>query len=239
MAVFWKRFNKRFEIKDSTKQNIQEIATMKNLLLLGDSIRMGYDSYVQEKLTGRMNVFYPEENCRFSSYIVRNLTEWKKKLACGDDVDLIHWNAGLWDDLIMLDGKHLVDIETYKENVARICDIMKILFPTAKMIFATSTPVQEELFLGEMKRYNRDTERYNAEAVSVVEKYGVEINDLYSVVKGCPKECYSDLTHLYTEQGTKLVADQVIRTIAQTLQIPATPLDYASFFSKKDDVVGI
>ena len=85
----------------------------------------------------------------------------------------------------------------------------------------------------------RDTERYNAEAVSVVEKYGVEINDLYSVVKGCPKECYSDVTHLYTEKGTKLLTDQVIRTIEEALQIRAVPLDYASFFSKKDDVLGI
>ena len=33
---------------------------MKNLLLLGDSIRMGYDSFVQEKLKGRMNVFFAE-----------------------------------------------------------------------------------------------------------------------------------------------------------------------------------
>ena len=31
---------------------------MKNLLLLGDSIRMGYDSFVKEKLEGRMNVFF-------------------------------------------------------------------------------------------------------------------------------------------------------------------------------------
>lgn len=226
-------------MKDQKLFWLSRKTTVKKIFLIGDSIRKGYDKYVKMAFEGVAEVFYPEENCRFSSYIVRNLTEWKKKLACGDDVDLIHWNAGLWDDLIMLDGKHLVDIETYKENVARICDIMKILFPTAKMIFATSTPVQEELFLGEMKRYNRDTERYNAEAISIVKKYGAEINDLYSVVKDCPKECYSDLTHLYTEQGTKLVADQVIRTIAQTLQIPATPLDYASFFSKKDDVVGI
>ncbi len=35
---------------------------MKNLLLLGDSIRLGYDSFVKEKLYGRMNVYFSEDN---------------------------------------------------------------------------------------------------------------------------------------------------------------------------------
>ena len=39
---------------------------MKNLLLIGDSIRMGYDTFVREKLSGRMNVYFPAENCRFA-----------------------------------------------------------------------------------------------------------------------------------------------------------------------------
>lgn len=41
------------------------------------------------------------------------------------------------------------------------------MFPAAKMIFATSTPVQEEFFTV-CKRYNKDTEVYNAAAIGIV-----------------------------------------------------------------------
>ena len=44
---------------------------MKNLLLVGDSIRMGYDKSVKKTLEGRVNVIFPAENCRFASYLLR------------------------------------------------------------------------------------------------------------------------------------------------------------------------
>ena len=39
---------------------------MKKVLLLGDSIRMGYDKYVTEQLAGEAEVLFPSENCRFA-----------------------------------------------------------------------------------------------------------------------------------------------------------------------------
>ena len=135
---------------------------MKRVFLIGDSIRQGYDKYAKMSLEGVAEVAFPKENCRFTSYIIRNLFEWKKQSGF-DDADLVHWNAGLWDTLVMLDGLHLVDIETYAKNIERICNLIKLVFPSAKMIFATSTPVQEELFK-EHKRYNKDIEAYNAVA---------------------------------------------------------------------------
>ena len=69
---------------------------MKNLLLLGDSIRMGYDSFVQEKLRGRMNVYFPEDNGRFAQYTLRALSDWKAKLDL-PEIHVVHWNNGLWD----------------------------------------------------------------------------------------------------------------------------------------------
>ena len=46
---------------------------MKKVLLIGDSIRQGYDRYVKMSLEGEAEVFYPEENCRFSVYVLRDL----------------------------------------------------------------------------------------------------------------------------------------------------------------------
>lgn len=212
---------------------------MKKIMLIGDSIRQGYDKYVRLAFEGVAQVYYPKENCRFSTYVVRQLLEWKNEAGCGDDLDLIHWNAGLWDILTMVDKKNLVSLETYAENVERICNIIKTIYPKAKMVFATSTPVQEELFTGAYKRFNKDTERYNERAAEIVRAHGGIINDLYSLLKDCPKEYYSDLTHLYTEGATKIITEQVIGVIGDVLEIKGKKLDYSQFFSKKDDVTGI
>ena len=78
---------------------------MKKIVLIGDSIRQGYDKYVKMAFEGVAEVYYPKENCRFASYILRNLIDWKESMKCGDDVDLVHWNAGVWDNLILMMAK--------------------------------------------------------------------------------------------------------------------------------------
>lgn len=199
---------------------------------------MGYDKFTKMAFEDTAEVYFPKDNCRFTSYIIRHLHDWKNEVELGEDVDLVHWNAGLWDDLVMFDGKHLVSLEVYKENIERICNIIKILFPNAKMIFATSTPVQEELF-DVCKRYNHDTEMYNLAASEIVKKHGGEINDLYTLMKNAPVEYHSDLTHYYTKEGTELITNQVISCIEKNLGIKAKPLDYEKLFKKEEDVVGI
>lgn len=211
---------------------------MKKILLIGDSIRGGYDKYVKMAFDGEAEVYYPAENCRFAAYIVRYLYDWKSKLGCGDDVDLVHFNVGLWDDLILLDGKPLTSLPVYCEYLDRIFGMIKIFFPKAKVIFATSTPVQEELFTRE-KRYNRDTELYNAEAVKIAAAHGAEINDLYTLTANAPVEYHSDLTHFYTKEGTELITNQVISVIEKALDIKAKALDYEALFTKKEDFIGV
>ena len=67
-------------------------------MLLGDSIRRGYDSAVKSTLEGKASVYFPEENCRFASYLLRNIHEYQTLIPEGK-VDVLHWNAGLWDCL--------------------------------------------------------------------------------------------------------------------------------------------
>ena len=156
----------------------------------------------------------------------------------GDDVAVVHWNAGLWDTLRMIDGKVHTPIDAYADYIERLCNCMPYYFPKAKFIFATSTPVQEHLF-GELKRYNKDVEEYNQVATEIVSRYGHSINDLYPLVKDMPIEYYSDLTHLYTKGGTKLLADNVIKLIEKTLDIKAKELDYDMLFADAENIVGI
>ena len=69
---------------------------MKNIFLVGDSIRFGapnpskynnvspgYGIYVKEKLAGIANVYGPDENCRFAQFTLRFLQKWAGVvLAC-------------------------------------------------------------------------------------------------------------------------------------------------------------
>ena len=206
---------------------------MKKIVLIGDSVRKGYDRYVKMAFEGVARVYYPEENCRFASYVIRMIDNWKTEMNCGDDVDLVHFNAGLWEDLILIDGKHHTPLSEYGEHIDRLCGMFKILFPKAKLFFATSTPVLDHPI-----RFNSDTEKYNALAARIVKSHGGEINDLYAVANGCPPEYFSDNTHMYTVKGTELLASAVIRMLEGALDIQAKPLDYREVFVDPLSVIG-
>ena len=74
---------------------------MKNILLLGDSVRMNYQDYVAEALKGEANVFFDSTNNRFCQFTLRYVHDWIRILSndFSFDFDIIHWNCGLWDIL--------------------------------------------------------------------------------------------------------------------------------------------
>lgn len=168
---------------------------MKNVILLGDSIRQGYDEFVAEGLSDVAQVYYPEENCRFSAFLFRSLDRWVQESGFGKEVDVIHWNAGHWDTLIQYQEERLTSPEVYREYIVRIHRRIRKLYPTAIEIFATATPVLEEQYAADFKRLNSDVELYNKIAVEVLEKDCVLINDLYGVANGWSEEYYTDPTH--------------------------------------------
>ena len=192
---------------------------MKNVLLVGDSIRIGYDKSVALTLEGKANVCFPKENCRFASFVLRYLHEYKRFLLDGEQADVIHWNAGLWDCLRLYEEEPHTPIEVYAYYIERICIRIQKLFPNAKVIFATSTKVQSEKMGKNFKRYNEEIEQYNAAAVAVVKKYGFEVNDLYPISHSLPESAHSDGVHYYTEEGTKAFAIPTLECISRALGI--------------------
>ena len=211
---------------------------MKKALLLGDSICMGYCRYVRMAFEGSAEIVYPEDNCRFAAYTLRYLGTWKSETGCSKDLDIVHWNAGLWDVLRVLDGQVLTSQDEYRSNIDRICKVLKLLYPNAKMIFATSTAVQEEKY-GVYKRFNHDIELYNDIAKDVVLANGGQINDLYTITQNIPEAYYSDETHFNTMKGTQLVADKVISVLQDAMGVPAKVLDYQALFEAQKKIIGI
>lgn len=192
---------------------------MKKVFLFGDSIRMGYDRYVKESMVNIAQVYYPAENSRYSTYILRDLHKWKNQVGI-DTADVVHWNVGHWDTLRIYGDDPLTRPNVFADNVERILKRIKFLFPAAKIIFATSTPVIEEGYIADFEmRYNRDVEAYNRIACEVCEKYGVIINDLYALLKDAPMSYHSDQSHYYTADATELIGGQVNRMICQALDV--------------------
>ncbi|MBQ7294129.1 MAG: SGNH/GDSL hydrolase family protein [Clostridia bacterium] len=210
---------------------------MKKIILIGDSIRVGYDKYVKDALKDEAEVFYPPENCRFAQYVLRAVSDWRRDGKWGNNADLVHWNAGLWDTLRLYGDDPLTPPEMYGIMIKRIDKRLRLLFPNAKMVFATSTRVLEHRYGNDFKRYNRDIEEYNRIAVEALKDTDTVINDLYSLTANLPDEYYSDVTHLYTPEGTNAMTNKVLDVICEELGFEK--INYDSNDYHKEAPVGI
>ena len=206
---------------------------MKKIVLIGDSIRAGYDKYVKQTLEGEVEVLYSKDSGRFAQYVLRTVSEWKKEEGWGDDIDLVHWNAGLWDVLRMFGDDRLTPPEMYGEMIRRVDKRLRYLFPNAKMVFATSTRVLEERYGKNFTRYNCEIEEYNAIALDALRDTDTVINDLYALTKELPATFYSDMTHLYTPEGTEVVTNQVLSVVCETLGLEKKVYNSGEYYSDK------
>ena len=182
---------------------------MKKVMLIGDSIRLGYQAKVTALLAGEATITGPEENCRFSAYTLFKLSAW----VPDDDFDVIQWNNGQWDTCYMPDGKIHTLLADYLELQERIATIL--LKKTKRLIFATTTPAWPEQFTRALHnpRRNEDISAYNSAAGAQLGRFGVEINDLYSpIVADIKRYISGDMVHL-TEAGTDLCARRIATLI--------------------------
>ena len=192
---------------------------MKKVLLIGDSIRRGYCNYVKDVLKDEAEVYFDDENCRFAAYILRYLHGWCKSLGLSDDVDLVHWNAGLWDVLEMFYDEPFTTPDYYRNVIVRITKRIKMLFPKAKIVFALTTAVDESQCKPDFMRRNSVIKQYNEIAIEALSPLGVSFNDLYSLTENCPPECRSDGVHFNNDCGVKFTGDAVVDCIRRELSL--------------------
>ena len=200
---------------------------MKNVFLIGDSIRHGsyvqtldsnlspgYGVFVQKLLEGKANVYSPDENSRWAQYTLRFLHKWAKDVPDPEKVDVVHWNNGLWDAVRLFGDEPLTPIEFYELMLPRVYNRIKLLFPNAKVIFATSTAVIEEMSRPQFTRRNEDIRAYNEVAKKVMAKLGVEVLDLYAVTENWGPDMHSDWVH-FNDEGCKKLAEIVAAKVME------------------------
>ena len=188
------------------------------VVLVGDSIRMGYAPLVAKSLDGKAIVVSPTPNGEDSGNVLRNLDEWVIK----EQPDIVHINAGL-HDLKLKDKSYQVPLVEYEKNLKTILERIRTE-TKAKIIFATTTPILDDLHAQRRAGFDRleaDVQRYNVAAVSVMKKAGVPINDLHKLVESRGRETLidGDGTH-YTPEGYAVLASAVTDTILRSLTPP-------------------
>lgn len=203
---------------------------MKKVVLIGDSIRFQYQEYVKKALKDVAEIYASEDSARFSGYTLRFLHNWVQDGNWRDDIDVVHWNAGLWDVLRLYgDDVPLSTKEYYALNVQRIDRALRLFFPKAKRIFATSTRVIESRYdEWWVCRRNEDIQAYNQAAVEALQNTDAVINDLYALTENFPESYYCDPTHFTEEQGVPLLGDKVAEIICETAGIPKTAIKDAT-----------
>lgn len=179
---------------------------MKQVLLLGDSLRMGYQPLVASLLDGKAEVSGPAENGRWAGYTLNSFRFWIPELP---KPDIIHWNNGLWDlgDDYNL-GRPFSLPEEYESALERMVTVIGKLFPEAQIIMATTMPTD-----------NPDTSgiiAYNDILKKVAERHNIPVNDLFPIVNENVSLVGPDHIHL-TEEGFNIVAKQVAETIEKYL----------------------
>jgi len=184
---------------------------MKKIVLLGDSIRqIGYGTKIMDYLPKDIELYQPEDNCRYGKYLLRMLFE-QKDLIKGADV--IHFNVGLWDTgAIFDDGLPFSSIEEYKIVLSRLADIL--LTYAKKVIFSTTTPIK----IGQPHNTNERIVEFNKVAVETLAPKGIIINDLFSLINSNIPDYIrdDDCIHL-TEKGIDIAARNVAEIIKKVL----------------------
>jgi hypothetical protein len=97
-------------------REIQDAPGLPRVLLIGDSISIGYTEPVRAELTGKANVHRIPENGAFTGFGVKNLDKWLGTAQW----DVIHFNFGLHDLKIMDDGQRQVPLPDYEANLKAI-----------------------------------------------------------------------------------------------------------------------
>jgi hypothetical protein len=123
----------------------------------------------------------------------------------------------------------LTSLSYYGEAIARINKRLRMLFPKAKFVFATSTNVNEEMANPDFIRHNATIEKYNAEAIRALSDTDTVINDLYSLTASLPDSYRSDWVHFYTPEGTELIGGKVLSVICKLLDIGVDEVNIENF----------
>lgn len=209
------------ELKQNRRKNrlVKSDPNLPHVLIIGDSISIGYSGRVREQLKGKANVIHNPGNAQGTTLGLEHLQKW-----LGDTKwDVIHFNWGLHDlKRVKQAGTsensndpndpQQADLATYTANMEVLVKQLKAT--GSKLIFATTTP-----YPGGVKPYRQpeDAARYNAAALNIMQANHIQVNDLYRLVLPKLRTLQKPRNVHFKPEGSKFLADQVAAVIQAAL----------------------
>ncbi len=191
------------------------------VLIIGDSISIGFTPHVVEQLDGKAVVKHHKGNAQHTGTGLKQLDQWIGNTKW----DVIHFNWGLWDLCYRhpkskvqgkrdkVNGTLTTTLEQYEKNLDKL--VSRLKKTDAKLIWAHTTVVPEE----EAGRIVGDDKKYNEVAAKIMKKYGITINDLNSLSREFPSDLFSKPGDVhYTQDGYQKIAKQVTAHILTILE---------------------
>ena len=198
---------------------IEDVPGLPRVLLIGDSISIGYTLPVRELLKGKANVHRIPVNGGHTATGLENIDKWLGTAKW----DVIHFNWGLHDlKYLAPDNKTLADPKAptsrqqvppaeYEKNLTAL--VAKLKATGAKLIWRNTTPVPE----GSQGRLPADAPKYNEIAARVMKAAGVMTEDLFSYSQQAPAGYQLPANVHYSPEGSKHLAEHVAKTIEAQL----------------------
>jgi len=207
------------ELLKKRKVKIPYDKNLPDVLIIGDSISIGYTPFVAQLLKGKANVIHNKGNSQGTTNGLVKLSSWlgDKKWA------VIHYNFGLHDlkhvkvagtsqNSNSFDDPQQADLATYTKNLAVITE--KLKKTGAPLIFATTTPYPAGV---KPARLPADAVKYNEKAIEIMKKHGVLVNDLYNHILPHLKKLQRPVNVHFTPEGSLYLARKVAKDILEKL----------------------
>ena len=179
------------------------------VLLIGDSISIGYTVDVQKLLAGKANVHRIPTNGGPTINGIKNIKAWlgEKKW------DVIHFNWGLHDVKYMADGTRQVELADYEKNLRTLIPQMQSAGKT--VIWCTTTPVPAGTL--NPLRKTEDVPVYNQIAAKVAAEFKLPVDDLYTFASERLEKIQLPANVHFTPTGSEVLAEQVSAVIEKHL----------------------
>ncbi len=198
---------------------VVDVPGLPRVLLIGDSISIGYTVPVREMLKGKANVHRPLTNCGPTTKGVAEIEQW-----LGDEKwDVIHFNWGLHDLKYMgPNGKNLADPKAddshqqvppaeYEANLRQL--VARLRKTNATLIWRSTTPVPA----GCDGRVVGDSVKYNAIAKTIMDENKIAIDDQYSFAMSKLKQIQRPANVHFSPEGSRELAQQAVAAILKSL----------------------
>lgn len=198
---------------------VEDVAGLPRVLLIGDSISIGYTVPVRELFKDKANVHRPLTNCGPTTNGLAGIDKW-----LGDGKwDVIHFNCGLHDLKYMgPQGQNLADpkakgshqqvpIDAYEANLRKL--VARLKKTKAKLIWRSTTPVPE----GCKGRVVGDSAKYNAVAKKIMDENSIVIDDQYTFCMDKLARIQLPANVHFSKTGSAALAKQAVASIQKVL----------------------